>query len=334
MNLWSFLNTYPGMYMVQSFFHSLVAALIVDGSLVAWDIKNPLVKQRFRLIVILFPIFSFPLYQLINPERGSIDFRLGALFDINRWLTLALPGGIPLGAFFFLMLLATAVVFVLQELVPVLRHTVESRKSSVEGRPPEEGSPVSGLLNDLGDDRPDVFVLDDDDFVLFSSTGGEPAIFLSTGLLKGLDREELRAALAHEVAHIERSKRPLLVILYVLRVIMFFNPVVLVDFRRIVNDEEKICDDSAVSVTENPAAMAGVIRKFLETEEAPEQSPRDERPGRLSNFRASLERYSHGLLMESRIARLGEQPQLPSGGGWLEFVLTAGVVMGVNYFVV
>jgi hypothetical protein len=333
MNLWSFLNTYPGMYIVQSFFHSLVAALIVDGSLAAWDIRSPLLKQRFRLIVILFPIFSFPLYQLINPERGSIDFRLGALFDINRWLTLELPGGVPLGAFFFLILFATAVVFVLQELVPVLRHTVESRKSSVEGRPPEEGSPLSGILDEFGSDRPGLFILDDDDLVLFSSTGGDPAIFLSTGLLKGLDEEELRAAIAHEVAHIERSKRPLLVILYVLRVLMFFNPVVLVDFRRIVNDEEKICDDSAVSMTKNPAAMAGVIRKFRETEDVADQ-PAEEASGRFSDFRASLERYSHGLLMESRIARLEKEPQRLSGGGWLEFALTAGVVMGVNYFVV
>ncbi len=90
------------MYLAQSFLHSLVAALIVDTSLIAWKIANPELRQRFRLLVVVLPIITFPLYQVISPDRGSPLFRLDAVFDITRWLNLEIWGAVPVGILFLL----------------------------------------------------------------------------------------------------------------------------------------------------------------------------------------------------------------------------------------
>ena len=74
----------------------------MDQALRAWKINDPLIRQRFRLTVVLFPIFSFPFYQAINPDRGSVIFRLNALFDVNRWLNVELWGVISFGLLFSL----------------------------------------------------------------------------------------------------------------------------------------------------------------------------------------------------------------------------------------
>lgn len=330
MNLSGFFNTYPGMYLAQSFFHSLIAALIVEGALRAWKIRDPLVRQRFGLVVILFPIFSFPAYQLLNPGRVSPAFRVGALFDSTRWLGLELPGGVPVGLFFVLMLLVTALVFAFQEMAPVLRHSMESEEEAPEaGEPgPEEEAALRRALEALETETP-VHILDDGDLVLFSTTGREPAVYVSSGLVAALSEGELRAAVAHELAHIKRSRRPLLVALFVFRVLMFFNPVVLVAFRRIVQQEEKICDDQAIDITRDPGGLLGVLRKFREQREDPPPESR-----RLSGVRASLEQYSHDLLLAERIQRLEHSPRSSRGGHWGAFVLALAAVTGVNYFVV
>ncbi|GAB4387707.1 MAG: hypothetical protein Kow0025_02790 [Thermodesulfovibrionales bacterium] len=318
------------MYLAQSFFHSLTAALIVGGALRAWKIGDPSVRQRFGMLVVLFPLFSFPAYQLLNPARSSLSFRLGALFDSARWMGLELPGGVPLGIFFVLMLVVTSLVFSFQELAPVLRHTVEQADypEAGEARPGEEDAALKRVMDSLGSETP-VRVLDDPDMVLFSTTGGEPAVYISSGLMGSTGEGELRAAIAHELAHIKRSRRPLLVALFVLRVLMFFNPVVLVSFRRIVQQEEKICDDEAVRMTDDAGALLSVLRKFRAAKEDPPPEGR-----RLSGLRASLEQYSHDLLLDARIERLELNPRPSREGHWAAFAATVAAVSVVNYFVV
>ncbi len=254
MNIATFFSSYVGMYIAQAFCHSLIAALIVDRAIQAWDITNPLIRQRFSLIVMLFPIVSFPVYQYINPGRGSVSFRLETLFDINRWLNLELWGIIPVNLLFIAMLSVTTLVFLVQEMVPILMHTIESRRSSSEEEEAIDHPAINDALENFPGERPRISVIDDDELLLFSTTRNEPTVYLSSGLVAGMDGEQLQAAIAHEVAHIERNRRPLLVVVYLIRMLMFFNPVILVEFRRMVQEEEKICDDVAVALTQRPGA--------------------------------------------------------------------------------
>jgi len=330
MDISNFFDSYPGMYIAQSFCHSLIAAIIVARSIQAWKITNPVVRQRFSFIVILIPIFSFPLYQIINPERGSIYFRLKALFDINKWLNLELPGNIPLSFIFIFILLLTTIIFFSQEIIPIFRHTIESKKSRFDRKRPDQDSIVNRALESLPVKRPDVFVIDDDALILSSGSGENAGIVLSTRVIDVLNMEQLQAALAHEIAHIERSRRPLILIIFFLRILMFFNPVVLIEFRRIVQEDEKICDDIAVSLTQKPYTLAETLRRLYYTD-------KDINPIRIKNISAlwsALNEYSHNILIEGRILRLEEGLIDTDDRGWLKFIFTFIVIMIINYFVV
>ncbi len=325
MNISDFFNTYPGVYVAEAVFHSLIAAVIVDRSIQAWRIKDPLIKQRFRSIVVVLPVFSFPLYQLLNPERTLADFRLRALLDLNRWLTLELWDMVPVSLLFLLVLLTTALVFLFQEIIPILTHSLESRNAADQWHRPGEDSAVYKALQALPGESPDVFMIDDDEHILFSTSGREAAVFLSTGLLSVLGLGELRAALAHEIAHINRSKRPIILMLFFFRILMFFNPVVLVEFRRIVQEDEMICDDIAVSLTGDSRALADTLRKLYHDRDGIDGG---------QGMKEAIEHYSHHLLIESRIRRLEEEAVRKPQGCWFEFALTLSVIMVINYFVV
>lgn len=318
-SLSSFLMLPAVTYMTQSCFHSLIAVLIVNRAISIWDIGSPLVRQRFRIAVIFISMLSCPLYQLVNPERGSVDFRLDALFDSSRWLNLGLLHGLPLGLFFVALLLTTSMIFLFQEMIPVVRHMAESGPASLEWERLESRSEIIRSLQDMPAELPALYVTTSDDHILFARTGKEPSIYFSTGLVEELSREELRGALAHEVAHITRNKRFFLVIVFFLRMVLFFNPVILLEFRRIVHDEEQICDDMAVESTGNPQALAESLKKLYYNENA---------------VRASLEQRSHRSHLEDRINRLGNNSFQRSGRQPGKFIVTVIVIAAINYFIV
>lgn len=329
MDISLFFNGWPGMYLAQSFLHSLTAALIVDTALIAWKIEDPVVRQRFRLLVLIVPILSFPLYQLLSPERGSALFRLDALFDIDRWLDLEIWGMVPVGVLFLLFLIFTSVIFLLQEMLPITHHALAAQDEEPEGNQPEPESRVTRALESIPGNKPGVFIIDDEEHLMFSSTGKDPTVYLSGGLVEALSFDELRAALAHEIGHIRRSRRPVMVLTFLLRVLMFYNPIILMEFRRIVQEEEKICDDLAVELTGSREALAGALRKFYFPDEEEQGHMMRDSP----RLRDRLEEYSHTLLMESRILRL-EEPQPPVAGGFAAFATVLATILTVNYYLV
>lgn len=332
MDLTSFFHSYLGMYLAQAFMHSLVAALVVDSSISAWNIDNPRVRQRLRLIVIIAPLLLYPIYQAVSPERGSPWFRLEALFDTGRWIHISLVDGFTLGAVFLVLLLFTAGVFVFQELVPIMRHSFAAKDAGGEWSTPDRDSPVALAIEGLPGPKPALFLLDDDELMLFSVTGRDPAVVMTTGLAAALSADEIRAAVAHEMGHIDRGRRPLLTAVFVLRVLSFYNPVALMEFRRIIEEEEKICDDIAVDRTGNALALAGVLRRFQVGE-----NPADPTEGKSPQaIRDRIEDYSHSLLMEHRLERLERktEPERNEGRGVLLSILLAAVIVSINYFIV
>jgi Zn-dependent protease with chaperone function len=330
MNISNFFNAYPGIHILQAFLHSLTAAVIVDRSIHAWGVTSPLIRQRFRLIAILAPVFSYPLYQIINPGRGSIYFRLDALFDSARWLNLELWGKVPVSIFFIAMLAATALIFLVQELIPIMGHAAESKRSEIEWDRPDKDSLALKAVESLPEPRPDIFIADDDDLIIYSTTGNNPAIFLSTGLINNLECEELQASIAHEFEHIRRSRRSILILTYLIRVLQFFSPATLVEFRKVVEDEEKICDDAAVEITGKPGALAEALKKLRHGTAEPDgvsgSSPKE--------MMYAIELYSHDMLLKRRIYRLSHNVARNEKSYWLRFAATLATVLTVNYFVV
>lgn len=351
-----FFTSYIGRYVVQSFLHTLVAAVVVDRAMQAWDISTPLMRQRFRIMVVLLPPVLFPLYQLVNPGRDSLAFRMDALFDSSRWLGLEIWGIIPLSWPFLLIIAVTTLLFLLQELLPIIHHTFASGHAFSPRRPAPgasgEGEAAADrgieivpatLRAELGGKLPRVELIETDDKVLFSTTGKNAAVFISRGLIESLTVEEREVVLAHEIAHVRRNRRPLLVLVYLVRVLLFFNPVVLLEFRRIVQEEEKICDDIAAALTGAPRVLAATLKKLYlsERSEGPEEagSAGDRLPsleGKRLISREALEHYSHAVHIQSRVSRLEEerQWQTQQGGGWFPFAATLAAIAALNYFIV
>lgn len=330
------LASFAGMYIIQSFLHGLVAAVVVDRALQAWDIRTPLVRQRFRFMVVLLPLVLFPLYQLADPERGSLAFRLSALFDSGRWLGLELWGVIPLSWIFLLIVGITTLLFLVQELLPIIHHSFASGRSS--GSAPRAGADElmpPALREKLTGTPPRIKYIESDDRILFSTTGTNAAIYISRGLAAELAPEEREVVIAHEVAHVLRNRRPLLVLVYLVRVLLFFNPVVLLEFRRIVQEEEKICDDIAAALTGAPGVLAATLTKLYlaETPQAPGQ-------GVKTVSREALEHYSHTVHIQGRVSRLEAQKEQKvrkgrqEDGAWVPFAVTFGVIAALNYFIV
>jgi Zn-dependent protease with chaperone function len=330
MSLSSFFFSYPGMYITQAVLHSLVSVIIAEGAIRAWQIHNPLLRQRFRFIVIIVPAVSFPLYQLFDPRRGGLFFRLEALFDMNRWLYLELWGVIPLYTLFIAVLFISTLVFLFQELVPIIAHSLESRNKKDDHQKIVSNVLVDHALENLPGEKPEIRILESDESLLFSLTGKNGPVFLSTGLIERLDKDQLQSALAHEMAHITRSKKPFILLIFLLRMLLFFNPVVLIEFRRIVQEEEKICDDVSVLLTNKPHVLAQTLRDLYLEEE--KQNPFRKR--RLSDIKWSLEEYSHNVLIKSRIKRLEQGIEYQEGVEWPKLVIAFIVIFVLNYYIV
>ncbi len=112
---------------------------------------------------------------------------------------------------------------------------------------------------------------------------------------------------------------------------MFFNPVVLMAFRRAVQEDERICDEIAVSLTGDRAALADTLKMLYL---APDEPAAGE--GRRSAMRLAedMDRYSHRLNIESRIRGIGDGSGEADDGGWVALASALAVTAALNYFIV
>jgi Zn-dependent protease with chaperone function len=330
MSISTFFSSVVGMYVTQSFVHSLIASIITGQAINAWQIDDPVVRQRFRFLVLLFPIFSYPFYQVLNPDRGSPIFRLNVLFDSSRWLNMDLWGVVPVNLLFLLLLAIVSLVFLFQEMIPILRHSLESRTATHEGTHRDTDSFIQNASKTLAIETPEAIIVDDDELIIFSTPGKNSVIVWSTGLSEALTPDQMQAALAHELAHISRSRRPILLAVFLLRMIMFFNPVSLVEFRRAIRNEEKICDDIAVSLTHRPDALVEALKKFYAVCETP--VPDAQQKPWFTPVR--LEEHSYNMQLDTRITRLEQDAPREADGRWFLMLSLLLIIASINYFVI
>ncbi len=322
------------MYAVQMLLHSVIASVLIDCAFIAWDLRSPRIKQRFRFMVIFLPILLFPVYQLLSQGRGDVYFRLGSLLDSNRWLFLDVWDGVPVFKVLILIPALTTIVFVIQELVPIVIHQVEQLRQNEESPAGEIDGPIlqkmSEALEGLPFDENSVEIFDDEDFALFSNTGFNPRIYVSSGSIKSFSTEHLQAALAHEMGHIQRSRKPTLILAYIFRMLMFYNPVAMIEFRKMAQEEEEICDDIAVALTGKPEAMIGAVNMLRP---APEEYSLDTNNHGVREFASSLEQYSLDVILKNRAQRIGQGTADEPHWGFPYF-MTMALIVGINYFVV
>ncbi len=315
--------------------HSLVAVLIIERAIRIWGVKNPLSRFRYRLMTLILPVSMFPVYNLINMDRNTLFFREEkALFNINRWLTIEIWDIIPVSAIFLIFLLGTSIIFFLQEVIPIIRDSFSKEKDGNHDPLPvnaEIDSMVEEFSEALGIEKPPVNIIDSETPVILTAGTKDHTIILSSGLINLLDREQLRNAVAHEFAHIARRSNATTWAIFIIRILMFFNPIVLIVFRKIVQDDEHICDDITVTLTKKPFVLASALKVFYSSHDELKPSFM----GRITDMKEGIENYSHNLLLKERITRLeGEDINEDKYFEWGKFLLTVSVIIAVNYFVV
>jgi Zn-dependent protease with chaperone function len=324
MDIHAFLNSYMGNYIVQSFFHSLTAAVFVGALLKLWKIENPLIVQKFRSLVILLPIVSFPVYCLLNPVRGHASFRMYALFDSSRWLDLTLWGRVPVGLLLVSLFISALLVLACRELITLTIQWVQLKKETYSVNAAVR-SPVKRILRELHAPMLDDYVIESNDQVLFTTLiGPKPTIVLSSGLLRILSYDQLKAALGHEIAHAIRNNRLFLTLLLLIRFLMFYNPVMLFAFKAASLDEEKICDDIAALWTGKPQVLADTLKRFYVKEEGIGNS----------NELESAADYGTNMMIKARVERLERKANQQVSLPWLKFALTMLTIVVINYYIV
>lgn len=162
--------------------------------------------------------------------------------------------------------------------VLVLRRLLASR---VHGGPPE--------ITIVRDDR-----------VLVAVAGlGRGRVLMSDGALLALDADEFEASVAHEIGHLRRRHRPLLVIARLFAALAWMLPGTRRARRQLIASLECDADDYAVRSTGNPLALASAICKAAATAPATVMALRGPAPVTL------------------RLQRLlGDNPPAPAGIGY------------------
>lgn len=91
-----------------------------------------------------------------------------------------------------------------------------------------------------------------------------PLILLPAALLTGLTPDQLRAVVAHELAHIRRYDLLLNLLQRVVEALLFFHPAVWYLSRRMTIERENCCDDLVVSIGWDRARYADALIRMAE----------------------------------------------------------------------
>jgi Zn-dependent protease with chaperone function len=199
----------------------------------------------------------------------------------------------------------------------------------------EPGSEITEFVKTMSDELeikpPPVIVIDDTNPFIYAAGSTNHTLFLTSGLIDLLDTEQLKSAIIHELAHIARMSNAAKWMIFILRGLMFFNPIALLVFRRIVQDDEHVCDDITVSLTKSPHVLASTLKVFYSCHSEFFSDPF----GGVKELKEGVENYSHNLLLKERIARLEHTAGYEDREfEWGKFLLTITAVGVINYFVV
>ncbi len=110
-------------------------------------------------------------------------------------------------------------------------------------------------------DEPSVYLLQSSTPKIFSYGGhGWPSIYISVGLLEVLNREEVLAAVGHEIAHIKNNDTLLMSVSLSLKIAGLFNLIGFVVDPIISRDREFLADREGARLTSPKALISALIK--------------------------------------------------------------------------
>ncbi len=298
-----FFESFLGHYLAQAVVYSLVTVAVVEGMISIWHIHEPSPQIKLRFLALLLPVLCPPLYYLLYPPRNVFYFREHiALIDLNKWLGLPLGGGIAVWHLFAAMLAITTGIFLIKELLPTIKHYLERRPSLPvieKGQFPKIETALANLSKTMP--APTVLLSPEDTPVAYSTR--HRAVVVSAPTIDLLDSDELEAVIAHEVAHLSRQLIGINRVLLTLRFLLFYNPIALLVFRRIINDGEKLCDDIAIRLSGKQLShTSGLLKMFRYS--AVDASPSDTAERQPQSRATSLGNTACWTLIRERVERI------------------------------
>jgi Zn-dependent protease with chaperone function len=261
-------------FAAQSIFHTLVAALVTEALVRLWRVEAARQRMALRLVALAHPLVVLPAVFILFPDRSGEEFREAtALFAGRRWEDVELLG-VPLFHLWLGLFAAMGLALYLLDLVPLLR----GRRATPRPGPRCPGAvriegEIAALAPALGVTPPPVAFLEVPGPVLFVAGVKRPVVVVSRGAAERLDPSELRAALAHELAHLARGDPEASWRIMAARAMMFFNPAFQVVARALVRDAERRADELASGAAGDPLALASGLVKLYRASEAQPPAP-------------------------------------------------------------
>lgn len=321
--------------LAQAIFHTLVASLFVEALVRSWRVREPGQRIALRLTALGYPLVLFPALVVLFPLRADDAFREdAAIFVGRRWEETRLLGA-GLFEWWTVLLVAAGAALLLMDLVPFLARRRRA------GAPPRDGggadadaaivAEVSRLSARLGMARPPpVIWLDRGAPMLYCAGARRPVVIVSRGAAELLDPEELRAALAHELAHLARHDPAASWVVLWARIVMCFNPAFQVVARAVARDAEWLADERAAEACGDRLALAsGLLKLHRATQGA--------RAYRTLPFAAALSEPLARVRsrdIEVRCRRLLDAPAAPLRFGGARVALAALSLTALLFFVV
>jgi beta-lactamase regulating signal transducer with metallopeptidase domain len=146
-----------------------------------------------------------------------------------------------------------------------------------------------------------------------------PAVLLPVTALTGLSDDQLRAVIAHELAHIRRFDTIVNVFQIVVETLLFYHPAVWWISKRVRLERENCCDDAAIAVGNDAMQYARALVLMAELRPAP-----------------ALAMAANRGPLAARIARLlgaaHKRSSARNAGIAASFILLAGAVVAANGF--
>ncbi|HEY6004820.1 MAG TPA: M56 family metallopeptidase, partial [Anaeromyxobacter sp.] len=256
----------------QAIFHALVASLFVEALVRSWRVKEPRQRMALRAVALAYPLVVFPALLAAFPFRGGEEFGDAALFAGRRWEDVRFLG-VGLLRWWLAAFAAAGTALFLMDLVPLLLARRRPRPQAAVPDPESAAALEAELPRLAAAFRlrpPAVTFLDRDPPVLFCTGVRRHAVVISRGALRLLDREELRAALAHELAHLARRDPGASWILMAARALLFWSPAFQVLCRAVAKDAEWLADEEAARACGDRLALAsGLLKLHRATAGAP-----------------------------------------------------------------
>jgi Zn-dependent protease with chaperone function len=248
----------------QAIFHTLVASLFVEALVRSWRVTEPRQRMALRLVALGYPLVVVPALLSLFPFRLDEPFHDGpALLVGRRWGEVRLLG-VPLFDAWLAAFAALGALLFVMDVLPLLRGRRRPRPEPA--RPDPESAAALAVLPALaaalGVAAPPVEFLERDAPVLFCTGIRRHAIVVSRGAVRLLDPDELRAALAHELAHLARHDPAASWVVMGARALMWFNPAFQVLSRAVARDAEWLADEQAAEACGDRLALASGLLKL------------------------------------------------------------------------